>query len=819
MPLLDDVADPTDAGGAAPEARVLRTPKWQIGAGISLVLILASTVAWYFARDDQPTPRQQFSAALSLLDSGEEEGARELAKNLESIDYRDADFPGGIPFVLGLVAFRTAERASDSERRQISTVAVAYLREAEFRGLDLQREPEWAAALGISLYRIGRINDAMPLLELAAESETSAAGEAALLLVDGWLDPSDRTTAILDRALHLNERIVADSKPGSDLHQRGVLQRAEVLLSLGRHRDADQLLAQIPRELASTQVVRLLQARIALADRRTAEAQELLKPIAEHARLDRTHVHQALYLLGRTAEELGSRQAAIGFYERVIEGDDRGQEALAAGLRAAGLLRQDGRREEALEHYSQTLRLVRNPKEFRNRWISRDQFRELILDAWNAWIEEHAFVEAIALAEVMTPLFPLEQAYELSARAYHHWAEHVDKSLRNETAGFHAESREELLEAWRRSGQAYVRLAEAKVQSRDYPEALWTSADHFGRGHDFANALLQIDRFLEQNATKRIATALLYRGRILLNLDRLEEASQTLKRVLDEHPTDPAAFEAEFLLGRCALESDRPDEAEQVWRGILASEKLTPAANEWRLALFSLGHLLFQTAENRFAAAGRAEAEGNPADAERLYGEAFARWEEAVRRLDEFLRRYPAAGERAEARHLLAQALDRSSEEPRRRLARAETSNARQELQGHVHRQIERALEEYRSLQTSLLAREQEGRINSLEQKLLRSVFLEIANALFRLGRYDQAVSAYTGVTNRYPQDAQALSSYVQIANCYERLGRHEEARGMLEQARVLLKEIPETAFNDRSTNLSRQEWETWLEWAGRMRR
>ena len=53
----------------------------------------------------------------------------------------------------------------------------------------------------------------------------------------------------------------------------------------------------------------------------------------------------------------------------------------------------------------------------------------------------------------------------------------------------------------------------------------------------------------------------------------------------------------------------------------------------------------------------------------------------------------------------------------------------------------------------------------------------------------------------------------MQIASCYRRLKRPSEARGTLEQARVVLQRIRPDADFLRTTRLDRQQWSELLGW------
>ena len=87
------------------------------------------------------------------------------------------------------------------------------------------------------------------------------------------------------------------------------------------------------------------------------------------------------------------------------------------------------------------------------------------------------------------------------------------------------------------------------------------------------------------------------------------------------------------------------------------------------------------------------------------------------------------------------------------------------------------------------------------------------ADALFDVERYDEAIQAYSAATNRYQHDPESLEAYVQIASCHRRMGRISEARGTLEQARVVLQRIRPDANFARTTRLARQDWIPLLDW------
>ena len=90
--------------------------------------------------------------------------------------------------MLGMCAFREAIAYDDVGRDQRYVTAASYLREADRLSLAEERRPEWAFATGISLYRIGRADEAQPLLKEAVETYPPGKNEAGLLLTQVYMD-------------------------------------------------------------------------------------------------------------------------------------------------------------------------------------------------------------------------------------------------------------------------------------------------------------------------------------------------------------------------------------------------------------------------------------------------------------------------------------------------------------------------------------------------------------------------------------------------------------------------------------------------------
>jgi tetratricopeptide (TPR) repeat protein len=840
-------AKASPAGGPASKA-LLSRGMWKVGVGLTALVVASGGVTWWMTRPVQQDPAEQVAKALKLLDQGKFAPAREIAARLQKQNYRHPGFAGVLEFIQGMAAFGLVEASGESPDGNQYEVVIRHLREAERLALGNDHRPEWSYALGKSLYMTHNGWAARPLLEEALDTYPPARVDSAEMLIDLYLDPGIRTSELLDRALEMNDELLqsglADEEPAADDDAAATpgqmrqtiawLQRAEILLAMKRFDEAHAVLDAHAASASGgaspasrSTLFQILKARILLAEGRFADALARVRPIAMSNRIGQDHVAEACYLAGLANEGLSegaslspedrdqARRDAIFFFERASGRFAGSSEATAADLHLGRLWGLQRSHEQSLQAYGSALRAVPVQVEtYRNRWLSVEQFRQAILDAWNGWVREGQFKEAIALSEMMTPLFPRSEAYEFAARVHQHWAEELEDQLNDMTYTERQKHVDELRRRWRQSGEAYVRLAEVRLSSAKYPEALWNAAEHFRRGHDFERSLELINQFLATEPERLMATALVQRARIELDLDRIPAALADLQQVVRKYPTDPATFTAQYLIGACHLELNELDQAEEVWRSILLSDQLLPSAVEWRDAQLSLGRLMFEKGElvRRRGLLPSSNATSSSTDVLR---EASPYWQEAARLLSRYLDRYAGEQGATEARYYLGKSLQREAEWLTRQWEIAETDNARQQLEKQQDATLGKALYQFRLLRDELLTGQNKDRIDDLERRLLMNCYFEIPHTLFRLRAYSEAIDEYNSAVSRYPQDVQTLVAFLQMGQCYHRLGRPEEARSMLQQAKVILsykEHIPDAAFQSPSTNLSRTEWEAWLD-------
>lgn len=835
---------PATAAAEKPAVRKLKLSPRVMGLGLGStgVILLVGAGAWFFLIPAARSAADRLSQALALLDEGQPQEARDFAKGLEAQGYNSPEFRGGVEFVLGFAAFQLAETAPEAERQQQYTVAATYLREAERQGLSDERRPAWCYAHGKSLYALGDLAAARPLLEEAVASYPAQRIAAAEILAELYFDPDDRSPERLTRALELFDLVLKETDGSTTQQEAALLLRGELLVTMGRYEDAEAIARELTLARPNFHGAVILTGLVRIKQQRYEDAIKLFKPLVGDDAVVDKYARQATFLTGQAAElradELAAtqaegtlqrgaivvehaeyRQQAVDAYQKTIDRFERSVEGLAAYVHIARLQMEVGAHEKALQSFGAALQMVRSPDEYHNRWLKLEHFRIRVLAAWNVWNQSSRFAEAIGLAELMTPLFPREQAYDLGARARQRAAESLAEELERGSTTDRAQRTAELLKLWRDSGAAFARLAQARQNSPDYGDALWTSTDHYYRGHDFDTALRKIDEYLQSPPESMQPLALVRRGQIHLDCDRIDDAVADFAHVVRSSPTSPAAFHAQYLLGVCELERNDAQAAENAWQTLLVSTQLTPAAGEWRDALLALAKLHCDQAGLEHRKTLRRGAAPDEINA------AWTRMQDlaasATKLLEEYVARYPLAPQFSEAQYLLGKSLELQAEWQQRQWELAETENARQQARRLREQILNRALVQFEALKEQLTLVAREDRLSPAARTLLANAWFDLPATYFRLGLYEKAIAAYSDAANQYPQDVRVLTAYMQMAQAYSLAGKSVEARSMLEQAQVILdqRQIPDAAFVAPTTSLTRAEWDEWLDRARQVQR
>lgn len=840
-----------------------KTGKIALGA-VVVVPVLAGVAYWYSTAPSMPH-EEKLRLALKVLVAGLKETdpeaanaklsyARHLAQSLKKNDYRDPVYPWAVEYILGMTAFREALAKEEAFQEQLFLLAIDDLRKAEERGVPPKVEDyrkNWAYAFAVSLCRVGLAKEAQPiLLDEIIRMQNVIFDKADPELIEAKLLRSDyqlsvKTPDSLAEAEQYNEEafveIESQARPDQVENEqvRVRLQRVQIKLALRKGEEAKEALNWVQDKLEkglvgdvddyeSRREIKLLLARTLLEDGRLLRengksvdqvhkqyhaALAILEELSRNGDLDQAVTRQSSFLRGVCYRELGDAEGAINQFH-MVAAHGPSQEATASRVYAGEVLRMKGGHDgDALTEYGLALRSVRSLEEYRNRWMDQHEFQESIRKAWEAWIADRRFDRAISLSELMPPLFPQDVAYDFAATAAHRWAESRQAEFDQSTSADRKEMWDDVRRRWNRSGLAYERLAESLSATARYGDCLWSSAQAYFQGQQHASALRQLEAFIETRPTRFLPSALVLYGKTLMSLNRHADAIQSFKRVVLEHATDVAALQAEYLIGVAYLELNDRENAEKSWQQILQNPKLTPDAIEWQMSQLAVTRLRFHEAESGHAAAETARQTARIAlQGERLK-EADKKYTDAIRNFEQYLHRYGKSDEVPKVMYELAIAYQHSADLYRWARTDALNENARIEATEALTERLQESFKYYqRAIEAFETLREQQ-RLTELGQGLLRNSYFASGDVLVMLDNYQDAIEAYTKAANRYPKQSDTLQAYVQVATCYEKLDKPPEAHSMIEQAKVILRDMPAEVFTDPSSQISKTEWERRLDW------
>ena len=767
-------------------------------AGACLVSIALAAGAWVLLRgvsgsSGPPT----LQTALDALDGGAYVRARELAESLRRTEGLPLEELGGPLFVLGAASCREADDTWNKEKEPYYLLAARYLEEARDRGFPPGRKAEGLFLLGRSLYRSGQIPASRQALRLALEANKRKDRESDIhrLLSRACFEDANPK---LDEALtHNTHYLAADGLPTEHRHE-GMLHRCEILFRMGRTDECLETLGKIPPAAKNKTASIILQGRVLIRrarqlagsprknDENKRKAEEMIQEAIKSLRraqgrdtLENQATRKSMYLIGVCFVELGKPRSALEQFSRTRQLFTDTPETLAADMAEARLLLGAGRDRDALDAYRRVLRAVVDPENFSNPWLSLEELRVGMLEAYERFTEARQFEMALRLARLLHPLFPQVRAMQLTAQAHRQWGEDLLARAGSLPAGKADSLRHKGRLQLRFAGLAHGRIARCRITTRHYPDDLWDSAGCYFRGQDFDAATRVLKEYLKNESRRRHPQALVMLGESRLSLNQIDDALAAFRECVEFHPRDAAAYRARLLAARAYMEKGEFDKAEGLLRENLGGDLLEPTSQEWRDSLFTLGELLH----------------------------IGGRYQEAIHRLEEAVQRYPDAEESLQARYTIALSYRRSAKAAREKLKSDLVESTRVARAKRIGEFLTAALDQYKQVQKGLGQRQAESELTTLEKATLENCYFAVGDILFELGRYQEAIKAYSTASNRYQKVPEVLEAYVRIANAYRRLNKPLEARGTLEQAKVVLARMkPDVPF-EKSTNYTREQW------------
>ncbi|WP_428305268.1 tetratricopeptide repeat protein [Lacipirellula sp.] len=782
---------------ASSEGRLTRMLHWATGsklrkaiAALTIFTLLGGSVAAFSLFEqwaEEVVERDYVQLALKSLDEGKYADAKSMIGQMQQQPASPRQLASAL-YVLGVVKANEADQeAAASRRRAMHEIAARYLKKALKLDLDETRHGQANFLLGRSLVRSGQTKDAIRVLEESLLDSKQPTAEIHALLVTAHLDGKEPD---FKSALRHNEEVLADQQLTDEKRQRATLISAEAMLRLGRRTAARELLQQLKATGVEEANRVLMLARIDLDDaeelpvdsrERTDLLQRAQIQLQQVAQLDTSHdlpTRQAALWIARYFELSNDHDAAAAEYAKVAKVYPGTAAGLTAALAAADYHRRNGRLEKALVDYKLVLHAIDAQEGYDDSLLPVEDLRDRMKEAFDQCIEQRLYPEALTLVDLFHTVFGETLTTEMRARTHDQWGQRQLEQATVDPLGtetLRLEGRKQLREA----GRAYEALARLRFASRQFVDDLWNAAESYFNGQSYTNAARVYAEYLHHESRRRNPLALLRLGQSELAARKFDLAVEALSECVEMYPLDPVAYQARLEAARAYEKLEKPAEAEKMLVTNLVEDVLTPASPEWRDSLFELGTLLYQQ----------------------------KRYDESIKRLDEAVKRYPEAKETLLARYTIGRAYHAAAEEPAKRLAESKTENERLNARTQMTELLIKAHENYLNVQRTLTLGGGDAS-DPMQQTLLRNCYMLQGSVLFELRRFEEALKAYGNVITSYQSDPIAMESFLQAAACWRRLDQPVKARVTLDQAKLVLKEMPPTTDFRTATNFTRTQWE-----------
>jgi len=796
------------------------------------VAIIGGTLLWYSTFSRNSAEKATLERALAKLEAHEYADARRIAAEVRTGDGESFANVGGSFFVLGAVMVEDArEHQNLQERQTLYLIASRYLEESRIRGFPAGHEREGLLLLGRSLHHGGRFPASVPVLKEALAQNPAAKGEILYLLAEGYLHSSPPN---LEQASANARRLLAEKHLPQAERDIGLLLQGKIALAQGKYEDGRKALEKIDQKSSMHTAGVFLSVRLLTEELKNSETKlspqgqtrlekslQTLAELVRHSRVTAENEAQAELLTAVCLELLGKSPEASAAYARVRKIHFGSPEAVAAAFFEAERLLRSGQAEEAVSLYKQGLTDAGSAETYHNEWLPRQSLEARLPLALDILLAAQHFAEAGELAAALTPLIPDEQTYFWRARVEHEWGTQLlamgTKGHLPGTVQAPQNSEHQARGHFSKAGAHFERLAELRIATRFYLNDLMDSARDYLAGQSYSRAIHVLRSFLKEDPSSGEEEARVSLGEALLAVGQTDEGVKVLEEAIAFAPRHPSSYRARYLAGAGFEELGKVAQARQQLSDNLYNFSLTPESNDWRDSIFLLGRLeyheaLAQEAKSREVGVDLKNLEFRKPGLKALE-QAEGLFQEAARILEEAVERYPSAPQTMEALYFLADAHRQAARWPRKRLEGTAIETTRGTLTREMQAELTAALKEYTLLIEKLSADPEGAGGSDLARSILRNSYFAKADVLFDQGKLEDALTAYSAATSRYQHEPEALEAYVQIAACYRRLGRTAEARGTLEQARVVLARMKSDANFTKTTPYSRDEWTRLLTW------
>lgn len=831
------------------------------GLALTMLLVAAITAVSAFAtlltvwaRSQQPDAEQILKFAAVEYSAGRPAISAGLARTIQFDDTAGSDDADAMEelrarrdFFIGAGTAASADPDDDLAAWRLALdQAIPYLQSAQKLGFPQGFEGEGGRLLGIALFSQGEHGEAAKSLGAAIKIAPAERLQLQPLLIEAQLRAGEVIgNAAVESAERWLEWLPADSpqiEQAKLFRGRGLLkdrqwpaarQQFRQVIDEGKKQDVvlEATLWEVASHIAQAEasVERSDQRELDQLTRETLEDCVSQLTVLERE-LPPDLVAQASLWAVKAHQLLGQVEEAILAATNVRQHRPFNAEAAAGGLLEAELLVQQRRPDEVLQAVRYLVREIGDPRSFDGRLMRLEDYRGRITEVADHLADQASFEVAVDLVRGLPPLLALDDALTLEGKIFSQWAGSLANRDGESAGSTFVIGREQ----YRAAGDAHAAAAKLRFTSKSYVPTLWAAIDAYEHAGDLERTLELVDLYLKYEDRRMLPRGLLTKGRVLLSLGQPAAALAPLMDCVVEYPRDALRYEARLLAAMGHSEQRQIDAARELLETNLFDGTLEPESPVWRDSLYFAGQLTFHNAyQNHLRLIGKLPSTTKPGDVPHSSFPANqTQLELAVQRLEEFAERegrllsedrpdssapVSNAKERVyNAKYLAAQSRRMAAHWPAvEALSPDLLDTARRRLLQTRDEHLQRAKQGFDSLRGSLGLLEERQTLSPSMAAILRNASLASADVLRDMGKLQEAVEVYRGISLRYMNEPTALEAMLGQSRCLEDLGQSLEASRVLRQAERVLDRIP-AAMDDQfatTTRQSREQWQRFLGW------
>jgi tetratricopeptide (TPR) repeat protein len=379
-------------------------------------------------------------------------------------------------------------------------------------------------------------------------------------------------------------------------------------------------------------------------------------------------------------------------------------------------------------------------------------------------IKKRTYDNAVKLLDMVNGVLSPAEIARLRGETYESWAALLQSQAETVFGEQGNQIAKEAESKRRNAGAAFSTLAQLLVDTLEFSELLWRSAENYRLGKDYRRGIVEYRKFQRVNFVDHRPEVSYRLGEMYLHLDYLAEAAGELEEALKDFPSHYLVPQMRLVLSHVYCEQKEWDKAKALLQFNLVGET-APTSGTYRDSMYALGKISF------------------------VQGDLDA----AIPYLEDAIKVHPNAIQAADASYMLAQAYLRQAENLLDEREDNPTVEVLQWIESNVRTRRLRGLSYLDRTEQILADRQQAMGLTEEEELMRRNVLFITCSVLLKMEQYEQVIPKLNMAATLYQDREEALDALVKMAYALRMIGSDTDSQTTLRRAEVILNQLEKT--------------------------